>query len=104
MEWLFSLFSLNFGVAIMPTLVFFSTSLHQPACHDVNRFVSLPFSYTLVIFPSSYRVIYCFHGAEVEDTATTFLRAPLILCCYNSGQIASNDRGGISIEDGRAVS
>ena len=55
----------------MPTVVvFFSTSLLIPACHDVNSLLPLPFCRTATRFPSSCRIPYCVDGAETKDATT----------------------------------
>ena len=39
-----------------------------PACHNVNCFVASSFSCTIVIFPSSYCILYRVDGLELIDT------------------------------------
>ena len=52
----------------------FLTPLLLLACHNVNRFAA---SCTVVIFPLSYRTLYCVDGAKIKDTAIT-IRVGLI--------------------------
>ena len=57
----------------MPALVF-STPLLLPAfLHAITLIVFLPFSCTVVLFPSSYHVLYRIGGAEIKDASATNL-------------------------------
>ena len=63
----------DLGVAVFqPCLLvfcfFFSTLLLLPACHYVNRWIADSFSCTVLILPSSYRILYCADSVEIKDT------------------------------------
>ena len=68
----------------MPTL-FFATPLLLPASHDVNHFAA---SCTVVIFPSSHRILHCVDGSEIKDTAAKTLHDILVL--YHNKQKGYN--------------
>ena len=46
----------------------FLTPILLPADHDINRFVAFSFSFTVVIFPSFYRILYRVDDVKIDNT------------------------------------